>query len=136
MFIIRLIGFFSLMVILTLAGVACGQPSEVPGETQKPDVEIRPAPIDEVKVNLLKSNPVQVAVYIKGGLPDGCTTFHDIETTRDGNTVNIKVTVQRPRGVSCPAVYTNFEQYVNLGTDFAIGTYTLKVNDYTTTFDY
>ena len=74
-------------------------------------------------------------MHIKGGLPDGCTTFHDIETSREGSTVNIKVTVQRPAGVSCPAIYTSFEKDVNLGSDFAFGTtYTLKVNDYNTTF--
>ncbi len=103
---------------------------------QRLDVEIKLAPIDEVKVNILKSNPPQISVYIKGGLPDGCTTFHDIETVREGNTINIKVTVQRPRGVSCPAIYTNFERDVNLGSDFILGTtYTLSVNEYTATFD-
>ncbi len=103
---------------------------------QRFDVEIKLAPIDEVRVYIMKSNPPQIGVYIKGGLPDGCTTFHGIETSREGNTVNIKVTVQRPRGVQCPAIYTWFEKDVNLGTDFAFGsTYTLKVNDYSTTFD-
>jgi hypothetical protein len=103
---------------------------------QRIDVEIKLAPIDEVKVSILKSNPAQISVYIKGGLPDGCTTFHDIETTREGNVVNIKVTVQRPQGMNCPAIYTYFEKDVNLGTDFAFGTtYTLNVNDYSTTFD-
>jgi hypothetical protein len=102
---------------------------------QRIDVEIKLAPIDEVKINILKSNPPQISVYIKGGLPDGCTRFHDIEIVREGNTINIKVNIQRPRGVDCPAIYTYFERDVNLGTDFAFGTtYTLKVNDYTTTF--
>lgn len=103
---------------------------------QQFDVEIKPAPIDEVNVYLMKSNPPQIGVYIKGGLPDGCTTFHDIETIREGNVVNIKVNVQRPRGRVCPAVYTSFERNVNLGIDFDFGTtYTLNVNDYTTTFE-
>jgi hypothetical protein len=45
-------------------------------------------------------------------------------------------TVQRPRGVNCPAIYNNFEKDVNLGSDFVFGTtYTLNVNDYTTTFN-
>lgn len=102
---------------------------------QRMDVEIKLAPIDEVKVYIMKSNPLQIGVYIKGGLSDGCTTFYGIETSWEGNTVNIKVAVQRPRGVDCPAKYTWFEKDVNLGTDFAFGTtYTLKVNDYSTTF--
>ena len=128
----RIISILASLVVLTITGLSCTQP---PAESHI-DVEIKLAPIDEVKVNLLKSNPPQIGVYIKGGLPDGCTTFHDIETAREGSTVNIKVTVQRPRGVSCPAIYTNFEKDVNLGSDFAFGTtYTLNVNDYTTTFE-
>jgi len=99
-------------------------------------VEINLAPIHEVKVYIMKSNPPQIGVYIKGGLRDGFTTFHDIEIARESSTVNIKVTTQHPRGVSCPAIYTYFEKDVNLGCDFALSTtYTLNVNDYRTTFD-
>ncbi len=103
--------------------------------SQRMNVEIKLAPIDEVRVYIMKSSPPQIGVYIKGGLPDGCTTFHGIETSREGNIINVKVTVQKPRGVDCPAIYTWFEKDVNLGTDFAFGTtYTLNVNDYSTTF--
>jgi len=103
---------------------------------QRIDVEINLAPIHVVKVYIIKSNPPQIGVYIKGGLRDGCTTFHDIEITRENSTVNINVTTQHPRGVFCPAIYTYFEKDINLGSDFAVGTtYTLNVNDYSTTFD-
>jgi hypothetical protein len=103
--------------------------------SQSIEVEIKLAPITEVRVYTMKSNPPQIGVYIKGGLADGCTTFRNIETSREGNTVNIKVTVQRPAGVACPAIYTEFEKDVNLGTDFVFGTtYTLNVNDFSTTF--
>lgn len=102
---------------------------------QRFDLEIKPAPIEEVRTYIMKSNPPQVGVHIRGGLPDGITTFHDLQVTREGNTVNISVTVQRPRGVFGPAIYTTFEKDVNLGSDFAMGTdYTLNVNDYATTF--
>jgi hypothetical protein len=100
------------------------------------EVEIALAPIEEVTVSLLKSNPPQINVHIKGGLSSGCTTFHDIVVTREGNTVNIKVTVQHPKDMFCPAIYTTFEKDVNLGSDFAMGTYTLNINDFTTTFNY
>ncbi len=104
--------------------------------SQRIHVEIKLAPIDEVRVYIMESHPPQIGVYIKGGLSDGCTTFHNIEITREGNTVNIKVTVQRPIGAQCPAIYTWFEKNINLGTDFAFGAvYILKVNDYQTTFD-
>jgi hypothetical protein len=101
------------------------------------DIEIRPAPIHEVKVSLLKSNPLQIGVYIKGGLQDGCAAFYNIEIMREGSIVNIKVTTRHPREKACPAIYTYFEKNINLGSDFTFGkTYTLNVNDYTTTFIY
>jgi hypothetical protein len=102
------------------------------------NLEISLAPLHDVRVSIMKSNPPQIGVYIKGGLRDGCTTFHDIEITQEGLTINIKVTVQHPLNVSCPAIYTYFEKDVNLGSNFTFGTtYTLNVNaDYTTTFKY
>jgi hypothetical protein len=103
---------------------------------QQMSIVIKPAPIDEVKVNILKSNPAQISVYIKGGLPDGGTTFNNLVVTRNGSDVEIKVTVRRPAEGDFPAIYTYFEKYVNLGSDFYFGTtYSLKVNDYTTTFE-
>lgn len=101
------------------------------------EVEISLAPIHEVEVIFMESFPVQVGVYIKGGLRDGCTTFHDAVVTREDNTINIKVTTQHPKDTACPAVYTFFEKNLNIGSNFTAGaTYTLKVNDYTTTFLY
>jgi hypothetical protein len=101
------------------------------------EIEISLAPIHEVEVFFMESFPVQVGVYIKGGLRDGCTTFHDAVVTREGNTINIEVTTQHPKDTDCPPVYTFFEKNLNLGSDFTAGaTYTLKVNDYTTTFLY
>jgi hypothetical protein len=99
--------------------------------------EIKLAPIDSVTVSLLKSNPAQVNVHIVGGLPDGCTTFNNIEVTREGTTITLKVTNQHPKDAVCPAIYTTFEKDVNLGADFQTATiYTLYVNDYKTTFNY
>jgi hypothetical protein len=100
------------------------------------DIEISLAPIHEVEVLFMESFPVQVGVRIKGGLRDGCTTFRDAMVTREGDTVNIEVTVQKPKGKECPAVYTLFEKNLNLGSDFTAGAiYNLKVNDYATTFE-
>ena len=99
--------------------------------------EVQPAPIHEVTVSIAKSNPSQMIVYIKGGLPDGCTTFNGLDVDRSDNTVSISVTTRHPKNKSCPAIYGFFEQTVNLGSDFAAGqTYTLQVNDYVTTFQY
>jgi inhibitor of cysteine peptidase len=99
------------------------------------EIEIRPAPIHEVRVNIAESYPPQVFVYIKGGLADSCTTFHELKTERSGNTVNIEVTTLRPRDAICAQVYGFFEKNVNLGIDFASGdTYIVNVNEQTATF--
>ena len=112
----------SLLVLVT-AAVACQQ------------LEIRPAPIHEVRVAIAESYPPQVMVYIQGGLSDGCTIFHELKTERSVNTVNIAVTTRRPKNAMCTQVYGYFMQNVNLGSDFVSGkTYTIKVNDKTTSF--
>ncbi len=100
-----------------------------------PELEIRLAPIHEVQVNIAESYPSQIIVYIKGGLSDGCTTFHELTTERKDNTINIEVTTQRPKDKECTAVYGYFEKNVNLGSEFISGeTYTINVNDKTTDF--
>jgi inhibitor of cysteine peptidase len=115
------------ILLLLATAVACQ-----PGGQQ---LEIRLAPIHEVRVAIAESFPPQVMVYIQGGLSDGCTTFHELKTERSGNTVNITVTTQRPKGAVCTQVYGYFEQNVNLGSDFAsVQTYTINVNDKTTSF--
>jgi hypothetical protein len=99
------------------------------------EIEVRPAPIHEVTVNIAESYPPQVLVYIKGGLADSCTTFHELKTVRSGNTISIEATTQRPKDTICAQVYSFFEKNVNLGTDFTSGdTYEVNVNDQTTSF--
>jgi hypothetical protein len=117
-------------VAICLALLASGCTSSPP-----PGIDITPAPIHEVTVAFLESQPVQVSVHIKGGLRDTCTKFHEIKTSRSGTQVNISVTVERQRDAICGQVYTFFEKNVNLGSDFTSGkTYTLKVNDNVSTF--
>ncbi len=98
------------------------------------DIIIRPAAIEDVRVVLAQSYPPQVFASFKIGLPDSCTTFHDLTTQRQGNTINITVTTQRPRDAVCAQVYQFLDKTVNLGGDFTSGqTYTIKVNDKTAT---
>lgn len=104
-------------------------------EATEPQTEVRPAPIHEVRVSIAESYPPQVFVYIKGGLSDSCTIFHDLTTERKDNTINITVTTERPKDTVCAQVYSYFEKNVALGSDFKSGeTYALNVNDYKTSF--
>ena len=101
------------------------------------ELEIRLAPIHDVKILVNMSLPEQIIVYIKGGLADSCTTFHEIETQRSGNTIYIEVTTERPADAVCAQVYSYFEKNVNLGSGFIRGeSYIVDVNGVTRTFNY
>ena len=99
------------------------------------NVEINPAPINDVKIAVTLNSPREVLVYIKGGLRDTCTTFDSLNTDRTGTSINIQVKVRHATDQICGQVYTFFERCVDLGSDFVSGqTYTVVVNDMTTTF--
>ncbi|MCK9525625.1 MAG: hypothetical protein WCS74_01745 [Dehalococcoidales bacterium] len=98
-------------------------------------IDIHMAPVHEVAVDFMESDPIQVGVHIQLGLRSGCTTFHDAVINREAGEIQITVTAQEPVGVACPAIYIFYDKYINLGTEFASGqTYTLVVNEYTTSF--
>ena len=132
------------LIVVMVTSVGCGlapagteeqKPGQEPEPKQEPGMEIRLAPIHEVKVTITESTPPEVFVYIQGGLSDSATTFHDLTTLRSGNVISITVTTRRPKGVVAAQVYGYFEKKVSLGTDFLPNlTYTVKVNNKTTTF--
>ena len=129
------------IVVLMVAAVGCRPDTDKPqGELDtdgQEEVEIRQAPIHEVQVNIAESFPEQIFIYIKGGLADSCTTFHEVKTESSGNTINITVTTERPKDAICAQVYGYFEKNVSLGSDFVRGeSYTVNVNDVTTSFKY
>lgn len=98
-------------------------------------VIIKQAPIHEVSISIAESYPPQVFVYIKGGLADSCTSFHELSIERSGNTITISVTTERNKDKSCAQVYGFFERNINLDSDFISGeVYTVKVNDETVDF--
>ena len=121
------LSFAVFFLIIAIALTGC--------KSTESNIEIREAPIHEVRISIAESAPPQVFVYIKGGLSDGCTTFHEIKTSRVGDTITIRVMVQRPEDKMCTAIYGFFEKNVALGSDFISGrTYTVKVNSETKTF--
>ena len=91
------------------------------------------APIDGVEITIAESFPPQYFVRVTSGLPSGCVTFDAIETTRDGNTIEIAVWNLGPgpdATFACTAIYGIVENNVALGTDFESGAeYRVEVND-------
>ena len=89
--------------------------------------------IDGVEITIAESFPPQYFVRVTSGLPSGCVTFDAIETTRDGNTIEIAVWNLGPgpdATFACTAIYGIVENNVALGTDFESGAeYRVEVND-------
>ncbi len=123
--------FIIILAVMSLAIPAAGCSGTVAG------LDIKPAPIHEVQISVAESFPEQIFVYIKGGLADACTTFHELKQERSGNTIFIDITIQRPKDAVCAQVYGYFERNINLGSDFTSGqSYTVDVNGVTATFIY
>lgn len=124
----------SLAAILLVGAVALASGR---GElTPTPGRQTVPAPIDDVRVVIRESSPPQVSLIIKAGLPSGCAQRESHSISRNGDTFTVRVVNSMPTGeVACTMIYGTYELTLDLGRDFrAGGTYTVNVNDKTTTF--
>jgi hypothetical protein len=124
----------SLAAILLIGAVAFA--SGLGDLTPAPDRQTVPAPIDDVQVVIRDSNPPQVTLNVKAGLPSGCARRESHSVSRAGDTFTVRVLNSMPTGnVACTMIYGTYELNLDLGRDFrAGGTYTVNVNDKTTTF--
>jgi hypothetical protein len=95
-----------------------------------------PAPIDDIQVVIRESNPPQVTLNVKAGLPGGCAQRDSYSVSRNGDTFTVRVLNSMPTGNPiCTMIYGTYDVNIDLGRDFRAGaTYTVHVNDKTTTF--
>jgi hypothetical protein len=96
------------------------------------------APIESVDVRVAESFPPQYFLDVVSGLPGGCAQFDRYEVERSGTDITVTVWNLEPAPgsmVICTAIYGYVEHAIALGSDFVSGTtYTVHVNDTTTTF--
>ena len=104
--------------------------------TPTPGRQTVPAPIDDVQVVIRESDPPRVTLNVKAGLPSGCAQRESHSISRTGDTFTVRVLNSMPTGdVACTMIYGTYELNLDLGRDFPAGaTYTVNVNDTTTTF--
>ena len=94
------------------------------------------APIDRMDIVILDSSPPQVTLNVMAGLPSGCAQRESHSVTRTGDTFTVSVLNSMPTGNPvCTMIYGAYELNIDLGRDVRPGvTYTVRVNDQTTTF--
>lgn len=131
---LMLAAVLGLAVILLAGAVALASGRAAP--TPDPGRQTVPAPIDQIQVVIRESSPPQVTLNIKAGLPSGCAQRESYTFGRNGDTFTVRVLNSVPTGnVMCTMIYGTYELNIDLGTDFRPGvTYTVQVNDKTTTF--
>jgi hypothetical protein len=123
------------MAVILLAGVVAFASGRV-DLNPAPGRQTVPAPIDDIQVVIRESNPPQVNLKVKAGLPSGCAQRDSHTVSRSGDTFTVSVLNSMPTGNPiCTMIYGTYELNIDLGRDLRPGaTYTVKVNDKTTTF--
>jgi hypothetical protein len=126
---IAAIGIIGLAAIVAAASGRVGGPPSGDRQTV-------PAPIDRLEVVLRESNPPQVSLKVTAGLPSGCAQRDSHSVSRGGDTITVSVLNTMPKGNPiCTMIYGQYDLSIDLGSGFVPGrTYTVQVNDKTTTF--
>jgi hypothetical protein len=134
-----LLGTMALAVAAACSGGSGGDDTNPPLWEPNGDTVRVAAPIEQLEITVAESFPEQYFAAIVSGLPSGCEQFESLETERDGDTIRIRIwNTAPPKGalVACTLIYGYVDHNVALGTDFDSGrTYTVVVNDVTTTFE-
>ncbi len=100
------------------------------------DAAVSLANVNEIKILLLESFPVQVHAVARGEHPDSCTKVDKVTTRREGDTFFVTITTSRPADAICAQVMTPFEEVVALDVvGLKAGVYTVDVNGVRDTFE-
>jgi hypothetical protein len=126
------------IILLLLVGCVPGNSGTGDSNSDNAPRESVAAPIEGLDILIRESFPPGYTLHITSGLPGGCARFEAATITgRSGSTITVAVTNTMPTGadIVCTAIYGYKETNLDLGQDFVSGqTYTVKVNDKTTTF--
>jgi hypothetical protein len=84
--------------------------------------------IETVDAMILESFPVQISLHVTGYQPDGCTFPVQVEQTRDGNTISVKIYRILPPDIMCTMQLVPYDENIRLDGGFESGEYTIDVN--------
>jgi len=93
------------------------------------------AQVDNIRVLILESFPVQVQVVAQGFLRDGCEKIKQASSSQNGNTFMVEITTHSVVE-ACTMAIVPFEEVVSLDVyGLKAGTYTVNVNGVTDKFE-
>ena len=84
--------------------------------------------IENVDAMILESFPAQISLHITGYQPDGCTFPVQVEQTREGNIVSVKIYRILPPDIMCTMQLVPYDENIKLDGSFESGDYTIDVN--------
>lgn len=100
-----------------------------------PPPEPSTAQIENIRVQILESFPVQVRVVASGYFSDGCERIDQINTERDANLFTVEITT-RSEGEICTEAEVPFEEVISLEVKgLKAGVYSVDVNGVTDRFE-
>jgi hypothetical protein len=84
--------------------------------------------IEKVETQVSASVPATITLLVSGYQPDGCKFPAQVEQTRSGDKVTVKIYRNKPFGVMCTMDLNPYAGTLTLDGTFESGTYTVEVN--------
>jgi hypothetical protein len=123
--------FMVILLLLSMLGLtSCGA---LAAETQLAPIKIDRVDVQVGDLGTARTTPVKARVV---GYYGACSrSVHEPVVSRRGSTIAVTIVVEYivQKDSSCPAMIEPYDRTIELGS-FGPGSYTLRVNDYSTTF--
>jgi len=84
--------------------------------------------IEKIETSVSSTVPATVTMQISGYQPDGCKFPVQVEQTRTGDQVTVKIFRIKPIGVMCTMDLNPYNDTITLDGTFDSGSYTVDVN--------
>jgi hypothetical protein len=84
--------------------------------------------IEKVETQVSASMPATITMHLMGYQPDGCKFPVQVEQTRSGDSVTVKIFRIVPIDVMCTMDLNPYDDTITLDGTFESGTYTVDVN--------
>lgn len=84
--------------------------------------------VEQIETAVSSSIPASITMQVRGYQPDGCTFPVQVDQTRDGNQVTVKIYRMMPKDILCSMELNPYNETITLDGTFDSGDYTIDVN--------